>query len=82
MVVAWERFAMPRKSAPSRIPRFHQTFDSLPDWLTIRDVAAYLRLGRDSTYALFRRQKAVRFGGLLRLPKARLDPNGRRPNGG
>jgi len=70
---------MARKPAFSHVPQFHQWFDSLPDWLTVADAAHYLRLGRDSTYALFRRQKAVRFCNLLRPPKHRLDPNGRMP---
>jgi excisionase family DNA binding protein len=72
---------MARKHVPSRASKPHLQFDTLPDWLTVREASDYLRLGRDSTYALFRQQKAIRFGNMLRLPKHRLDPNGRRSNG-
>ena len=46
-------------------------FDDLPDWLEVRDVRAYLGLGRAATYELIRAGEIPhkRFGRKIRIPK-------------
>ncbi|KAA0233126.1 MAG: DNA-binding protein [Actinobacteria bacterium] len=64
----------------------------LPDFLTVEETAAVLRIGRTSAYAEIRRWErtggaagipSVRFGRSVRVPKAvilrLLDPTRRRP---
>jgi excisionase family DNA binding protein len=49
-------------------------FDDLPEYLTPSEVQAYLSLGRNTVYELLRRNEIahVRFGRLIRIPKAAL----------
>lgn len=68
------------------------SIDNLPDFLTVEETAAVLRIGRTSAYAEIRRWEttggsagvpSVRFGRAVRVPKAAivrlLDPNQPRP---
>lgn len=45
--------------------------DDLPALLTVGELQEYLNVGRSSAYA-FAREHGVRFGKLLRVPKAAL----------
>jgi excisionase family DNA binding protein len=49
-------------------------FDELPEYLTPEEVREYLNLSRNTVYELLRRNeiKHVRFGRLIRIPKAGL----------
>jgi len=46
-------------------------FDDLPDWLEVKDVRAYLGLGRTATYMLIRAGKIPhrKFGRRIRVPR-------------
>lgn len=46
-------------------------FEQLPEFLTVPEVQAYLRLGRGSVYQLAQ-VYGVRFGRMLRVPKSAL----------
>jgi excisionase family DNA binding protein len=50
------------------------TYDDLPDFLTVEELAAWLRLGRNTAYEIVRRGDVphVRFGRSIRIPKAAL----------
>ncbi len=45
--------------------------EDLPDWLTVHELRAYLRLGRTATYELIRAGKIPhrRFGRMIRVPR-------------
>ena len=49
-------------------------FDDLPEFLTVEEVRAYLRLGRSTIYELLRQGELphVRFGRAIRVPKTAL----------
>jgi excisionase family DNA binding protein len=49
-------------------------FDDLPEFLTVEEIRAYLRLGRSTIYELLRRGELphVRFGRAIRVPKTAL----------
>ena len=51
-------------------------FHALPEYLTVQELASYLRISRNSAYALVRSEQipSVRFGRLLRVPKTALRP--------
>ena len=49
-------------------------FDDLPDWLEVKDVQAYLGLGRTATYMLIRAGKIPhrKYGRRIRVPRRAL----------
>jgi excisionase family DNA binding protein len=49
-------------------------FDALPEYLTVPELASYLRISRNNAYALVSRGAipSVRFGRLVRVPKTAL----------
>jgi excisionase family DNA binding protein len=49
-------------------------YDNLPEYLTPAEVQAYLNISRNTVYELLRRNEIphVRFGRLIRVPKAAL----------
>jgi excisionase family DNA binding protein len=49
-------------------------FDDLPEFLTVEEIRAYLRLGRSTVYELLRQGELphVRFGRAIRVPKTAL----------
>jgi excisionase family DNA binding protein len=51
-----------------------KTYDELPDFLTVEELAAWLRLGRNTAYEIVRRGEIphVRFGRSIRIPKTAL----------
>jgi excisionase family DNA binding protein len=51
-----------------------KTYDDLPDLLTVAELAAWLRLGRNTAYEIVRRGEIqhVRFGRSIRIPKTAL----------
>jgi excisionase family DNA binding protein len=53
-------------------------YDDLPDLVTPEEARAFLRVGRNMMYDLIKSGAlpSVRFGKLIRLPKAALLPNG------
>lgn len=61
---------MPEQSARKTNP----AFEDLPDVLDVNEVAAYLRVGRSTAYALVRshRLRAVRIGRRIVVPKSSL----------
>jgi excisionase family DNA binding protein len=50
----------------------HTSFEHLPQFLTVNEVADFLDIGRSTAYALAR-ENGVRFGRLLRVPRTRLE---------
>jgi excisionase family DNA binding protein len=50
-------------------------FEDLPDFLSVEEVCAYLRLGRSTVYELLRRKELrhVRFGRVIRVPRTALE---------
>jgi excisionase family DNA binding protein len=59
-----------------REPITRQTrFEDLPDFLSVEETRTYLGLGRSTIYELLRRKElsAVRFGRVIRVPKAALE---------
>jgi excisionase family DNA binding protein len=50
-------------------------FEDLPDFLSVEETRTYLGLGRSTMYELLRRKEliAVRFGRVLRIPRAALE---------
>lgn len=53
------------------------TFENLPDWLTPKEVARFLRLGKSRLYECLRSGEisSRRFGRLIRIPKTALRPD-------
>lgn len=51
--------------------RMAQTFDELPDILTVPQVARFLRVGRQVVYRMIREKKlpAMKFGRAIRISK-------------
>ena len=72
-----KRTGSSRKSSP---PKFSVTRDtpwaSLPDWLSTRNVQAYLGLGEDALYNRLKSGELPhrRFGRFIRVPKEALRP--------
>ena len=65
------------KSFPTKCSVRRTTpFADLPDWLSSREVQAYLRLGRDAFRARLKSGELPhrRFGRLIRVPKESLRP--------
>lgn len=63
----------PRQRTTNRRARSAR-FDQLPDVLTPKEVQAFLRLGRNATYAALQdgRIRSVRYGQKFLIPKAAL----------
>lgn len=53
-------------------------YSELPEFLTVDEFRAYMRLGRNTTYDLLRSGAVThqRFGRTIRIPKAALRPGG------
>jgi excisionase family DNA binding protein len=51
-----------------------KTYDDLPDFMTVEELAAWLRLGCNTAYEIVRRGDVphVRFGRSIRIPKTAL----------
>lgn len=49
-------------------------YDQLPDWITVEELARYLRIGLSCAYELIRSGEipSRRFGRLVRVPRAAL----------
>lgn len=63
---------MPKRSSPQSVP----SFSSLPDWVTLDEAKASLRIGRVALNNLLKRGeiKSRRFGRRIRIPKEALRP--------
>ena len=58
-------------------PITYQTrFEELPDFLSVEEACAYLRLGRSTIYDLLRRGElpCQRYGRIIRIPRTALQP--------
>ena len=60
---------------PFQISR-HTPFEDLPEFLTVDELSIYLGISRGLCYDLLRRGdlSSVKFGRLIRVPKAALEP--------
>lgn len=49
-------------------------YDQLPDWITVEEVARYLRIGLSCAYEQIRSKKipSRRFGRLVRVPRSAI----------
>jgi excisionase family DNA binding protein len=67
---------IPKKREAITVIKRH---DDLPDLVTPDEARAFLRVGRNAIYDLIKSGAlpSVRFGKLIRVPKAALLPNGK-----
>lgn len=59
----------------ARQPEPAPALDALPELLTVEEIAAFLRCGRGTAYALIARGElpSVRIGRLVRVPRAAIE---------